>query len=74
MEGLFDKGTVEQTPEGSEGGLHEGCLGEEPPRQSEDRDKCFETGERWGPVVEYAQGRVVGELTREAGCRLRQAL
>ena len=37
VEGLFDKGTVEQTPEGSEGELHEGCLGDQPSRQSEEQ-------------------------------------
>lgn len=35
MEGLFDKVTVEQMPEGCEGVLPEGCLGEERSRQSE---------------------------------------
>lgn len=35
MEGLFDTMTVEQTPEGSEGVLEQGCLGEEHFRQRE---------------------------------------
>lgn len=45
MEGLFDKVTFEQTPEGSEGVIHEGYLGGENSRQrGNSKYKRFEAG------------------------------
>ena len=66
VEGLFDKGTVEQTPEGSKGELTKAVWEMSLPGRVKSRDKSFGTGECWGAEVEYAQGRVVG-LMSEAG-------
>lgn len=67
VEGLLDKGTVEQTPEGSEE-ARKAVSEINLPGRVKSRDKSFETGECWGTGVRTGESRRPDERSGNADC------